>query len=244
MKSFIPWIGGKNLLANRIISMFPDDFSRYIEVFGGGGAVLFHGQRHAQLEVYNDQNSDLVNLFRCAKFHRAELQREISGYFNSREIFAEIQAKMSLSGFTDIQRAGMFFVTAKMSFGANMRTFGGRQRNLSGDCLTDVEERLASVVIENLDFYELIKKYDSKDALFYCDPPYFQTERYYCDKSFTRDDHERLKAILSRISGKFILSYNDSAFVREMYKSFEIVEVERQNNLADGWYRELIIKNF
>ena len=243
MKSFIPWIGGKNLLANRIISMFPDNFSRYIEVFGGGGAVLFHGQRHANLEVYNDRNSDLVNLFRCAKFHRAELQREIDGYFNSREVFDEIQAKMTLSGFTDIQRAGMFFVTARLSFGANMRTFGGRQRNLSADCLTDVETRLKNVVIENLDFGELIKKYDCDSSLFYCDPPYCQTERYY-NKTFTRDDHARLKAILSQISGKFILSYNDSEFIREMYRDFEIIAVERQNNLANGWYSELIIKNF
>lgn len=243
MKSFIPWIGGKNLLARRIINEFPADFSRYIEVFGGGGAVLFHGQRHASLEVYNDRNSDLVNLFRCAKFHRPELQREISGYFNSREVFDEIQAKMALSGFTDIQRAGMFFVTARLSFGANMRTFGGRQRNLSADCLTEVEERLKNVVIENLDFGELIKKYDCKSSFFYCDPPYSRTERYY-NETFRHSDHERLKAILSQISGKFILSYNDSEFIRDMYRDFEIIPVERQNNLSDGWYRELIIKNF
>ena len=243
MKSFIPWIGGKNLLANRIISMFPDDFSRYIEVFGGGAAVLFHGQRHANLEVYNDRNSELVNLFRCAKFHRAELQREISGYFNSREIFSEIQAKMRLSGFTDIQRAAMFFVMARLSFGANMRTFGGRQRNLSGDCLTEVEERLESVVIENMDFCELIKRYDCDGALFYCDPPYSRTERYY-DEAFRKDDHERLKAILSQISGKFILSYDGSDFIRDLYRDFEIIEVERQNNMANGWYKELIIRNF
>lgn len=37
MKSFIPWIGGKSLLANKIISMFPEKIDRYIEVFGGGG---------------------------------------------------------------------------------------------------------------------------------------------------------------------------------------------------------------
>lgn len=243
MKSFIPWIGGKNLLARRIIGEFPENFERYIEVFGGGGAVLFHGHRHASLEIYNDRNSDLVNLFRCAKFHRQELQREISGYFNSREIFDEIQAKMTLSGFTDIQRAGMFFVTARLSFGANMRTFGGRQRNLSADCLTEVEERLKNVVIENLDFCELIKKYDSNSSFFYCDPPYSRTERYY-NETFRHGDHERLKAILSQISGKFILSYNDNEFIREMYRDFEIIPVERQNNLSDGWYRELIIKNF
>ena len=59
MKSFIPWIGGKSQLANRIVSMFPDKIERYIEVFGGGGSVLFARDKHAPLEIYNDANSQL-----------------------------------------------------------------------------------------------------------------------------------------------------------------------------------------
>lgn len=70
MKSFIPWIGGKSQLAKRIISEFPEKFDRYIEVFGGGGSVLFASDKHAPMEVYNDANGQLVNLFRCIKYHR------------------------------------------------------------------------------------------------------------------------------------------------------------------------------
>ena len=243
MKSFIPWVGGKSLLAKKIVEQFPDDIDRYIEVFGGGGSVLFYKENHAKLEVYNDFNSDLVNLFRCTKYHRAELQHEISGYFNSREVFDEINAKMKLSGFTDIQRAAMFFVMARLSFGANMRTFGGRKRNLSSDYLEEIERRLEDVVIENIDFEKLVKKYDHPNALFYCDPPYSNTERYY-DKTFQTDDHERLKAVLSQIKGRFILSYNDGEYIRELYKDYEIIPVERQNNLSQGTYKEMIIKNF
>lgn len=61
---------------------------------------------------------------------------------------------------------------------------------------------------------------------------------------FTKDDHERLKAVLSGIKGRFILSYNDDEYIRELYKDFEIIPVERQNNLSKGSYKELIIKNF
>lgn len=68
MKSFIAWIGGKSLLAKKIISEFPNSFDRYIEVFGGGGSVLFAKDKHADLEVYNDANSDLVNLSRFFLF--------------------------------------------------------------------------------------------------------------------------------------------------------------------------------
>ena len=231
------------MLAKRIISKFPEGFERYVEVFGGGAAVLFHRERHAKTEVYNDLDSGLVNLFRCAKFHRGELEREISGYFNSREFFSEIKAKMALSGLTDIQRAGMFFVMARLSFGANMRTFGGQPRTLSTESLEAVEKRLKRVVIENIDFEELIKKYDSKETLFYCDPPYSETERYY-DKRFSREDHERLKATLSQIQGRFILTYNDSEKNRELYRDYEIETVQRQNNISRGIYKEIIIKNF
>lgn len=96
MKIFIPWIGGKSLLANKIISMFPEKIDRYIEVFGGGGSVLFAKEKHAPLEIYNDANSHLVNLFRCIRFHREELQREISGDINAREIFEDIRTQIDM----------------------------------------------------------------------------------------------------------------------------------------------------
>lgn len=243
MKSFIPWIGGKSLLAKKITSLFPEDIERYIEVFGGGGSVLFYEEKHAKLEVYNDLNSNLVNLFRCAKYHRSELQREISGYFNSREIFGNIKERMKMRGFTDIQRAAMFYVQIKISYGSDTRTFGCNNRSLSPDYLEKVEKRLERVVIENKDFENLIKVYDRPKALFYCDPPYHKTENYY-EAEFSEADHQRLKSCLNGIKGRFILSYNDSEYIRSLYKDFEIISVERQNNLSSGNYKELIIKNF
>ena len=243
MKSFIPWVGGKSLLAKKIVEQFPDDIDRYIEVFGGGGSVLFYKENHAKLEVYNDFNSCLVNLFRCVKYHRAELQREISGYFNSREMLEEIKEKMKISGFTDIQRAAMFYIQIKISYGSNIRTFCCKGNNLSSYYLEQVEKRLEHVVIENKDFENLIKVYDRPKALFYCDPPYHKAESYY-DTSFAEADHERLKAILNGIKGRFVLSYNNDEYIRELYKNYEIIPVERQNNLSRGIYKELIIKNF
>ena len=76
----IPRVGGKKLLRKAICECFPDEhrFDRYIEVFGGGGWVLFYKDKHAKMEVYNDADGDLVNLMRCIKYHCEELQREIS----------------------------------------------------------------------------------------------------------------------------------------------------------------------
>ena len=64
------------------------------------------------------------------------------------------------------------------------------------------------------------------------------------DAAFSEADHRRLKQCLSSIKGRFILSYNDSEFIRELYRDFEICSVERPNNLSRGTYKELIIKNY
>ena len=243
MKSFIPWIGGKTLLVKKNVSMFPETIDRYIEVFGGGASVLFYKDKYAPLEVYNDANSQLVNLFRCIKYHRGELQKEIYGYLNSREMFEDFRERVDMRGFTDIQRAAMFYMQIKISYGADGRTYGCNKKNINADYLEQIENRLKYVVIEHKNFDNLIQVYDRPGALFYCDPPYHKTEKYY-DAEFLNSDHERLNACLKAIKGSFILSYNDDEYIRELYKDFDIVSVERQNNLSKGSYRELIIKNY
>ena len=63
MNSFIAWIGGKKLLRKAIMERFPEDgYTRYIEVFGGAGWVLFGKEPGKKLEVFNDVNSDLINI--------------------------------------------------------------------------------------------------------------------------------------------------------------------------------------
>ena len=243
MKSFIPWIGGKSLLAKKIKAVFPESFGRYIEVFGGGASVLFSEDRHAPIEVYNDANGQLVNLFRCIKYHPEELQKEIKYYLNSREMFGNIRKRLECPGFTDIQRAAMFYVTVKTSFGADTDTFGCSVKRIDTSGFELIAKRLERVVIEHKDFEALIKQYDRPDALFYCDPPYHTTEKHYSEK-FTEADHYRLNAVLTALKGRFILSYNDDDFIRELYKDFNIEAVSRQNNMSSGAFKEVIIKNF
>ncbi len=243
MKSFIPWIGGKSALAKAITSRFPDSFGRYIEVFGGGGSVLFSVDKHAPIEVYNDANGQLVNLFRCIKYHPDELVKEIKFYLTSREIFDDTKARLTCPGFTDIQRAAMFYVLIKTSFGANSRNYCCSNKCIDTACFDAISKRLERVNIEHKDFEALIKQYDRADALFYLDPPYHATERLY-DERFTEADHYRLNAVLKALKGRFILSYNDDDFVRELYTDFKIEGVSRQNNLSSGEFKEVIIRNF
>jgi DNA adenine methylase len=250
MNSFISWIGGKKLLRKKILEQFPDQesYDRYIEVFGGAGWLLFSRDKHAPMEVFNDVNGELINLYRIVKYHPEALQKELEWLLMSREQFFN-ELNRNTRGMTDIQRAARFFCMIKESFGADCKSFGVRTRNMQKavDYLKEVSDRLNRVVIENQDFERLIKTYDRPGALFYLDPPYYEAEKYYPDR-FNPEDHKRLLKCLGDLKGKFILSYNDCPQIRELYKGFAIIEVERLDNLVNKIesrkYKELIIKNF
>ena len=109
--------------------------------------------------------------------------------------------------------------------------------------------RLRGAVIENMDYEKLIKTYDERDTLFYLDPPYVGTKSYYkTPRGFNTQDHENLAGILKDISGKFILSYNDCEVIRDLYKGFNIKELNIKYTLGgihkskDG--SEILIMNY
>lgn len=251
MNSFISWIGGKKLLRSRILEEFPQEgsFHRYIEVFGGAGWILFSAERHAKLEVYNDMNGNLANLFKCTKYHPEALQKELALILTSREQFFDAKEQLKFKGLTDIQKAARFFILIKESFGSDTQTFGVRAKDMikAVDYILEISKRLNMVIIENLDFERILKIYDRTDALFYLDPPYYEAEGYYQDR-FLSEDHIRLKEALERSKGRFLLSYNDCEYIRELYKEYKIIEVERLHSLIQGKkkprYKELLIKNY
>lgn len=250
MNSFIGWIGGKKLLREKIVNEFPQGkIERYVEVFGGAAWVLFYKDNYANQEIYNDYNSELVNLFKCVKYHRQELQRELQYFLNSREMFQDFLVQYNLRGMTDIQRAARYFMIIKTSYGSDARSFGCVKKNIENATkyLEVIEQRLSNVVIENKDFEGLIKTYDKKDTLFYFDPPYYKTEKYYA-VDFKPEDHERLKTSIDSIKSKFILSYNDCEYIRALYEDYNIIEIDRNDSLnsrnGSRRYNELLIKNY
>lgn len=235
-----------------IVDMFPAEFSRYIEVFGGAGWVLFYKPRHASFEVYNDFNSNLANLFRMVRDKREELIESLEFVLNSREDF-EISLKLlaEKSEMSDLMRASHFFRVIRYSYGAGCDSFGCHPVDISRSfpLIRGCSERLKEVVIENKDFQKLIEQYDRPEALFFADPPYFGTEDYYKDVGFTMENHFRLRETLGKIRGKFILTYNDCPFIRELYEGYYIHAVTRINNLAlrsENYqpYHEIIITNY
>lgn len=249
----INWIGGKRLLRKTIEQLIPKNIGSYIEPFGGGGWVLFYKKKWANLEIYNDLDDRLYNLFNIVKYHPEALLKEYKYSLASRSLF-----KRSLvdAGITDVQKASTFLYLITRSFGGKGTHFGySKKGETSGgksqiNLLKRIEliaKRLDTITIENLDFEELINKYDYENAFFYLDPPYSKGAGYKTTscKDF---DHKRLFNLLKKTKGRWLLSYDASDEIKELYKDFVQIEVSRSNSLnnqsSSSLYHELLIKNY
>lgn len=228
LKAPFGWIGGKSKLSDDIVKLIPQH-SSYIEVFGGALSVLYRKPK-SKIEIVNDINGDLVNLHRIIKSNPHSLSDYLQQLLISREIFNDIKLK-NFKPRNNIERAAYYYYLLSMSFGSKGENFAMPKSRRPKDIYRDFRkwsDRLKFVTIEHMSFEKLIKEYDREEAFFYCDPPYFGTESYYKDiGGFGKDKHILLRDTLSSVRGKFLLSYNDDPFIRELYKEFNIVSTKK-----------------
>lgn len=254
MNSFLAYLGGKSLLANKIIPKIPEH-TCYCEVFAGAAWMLFK-KEESEVEIINNINTDLVTLYRVIKLHLDEFIRYIKWILVARDEYARflIEAPESL---TDIQRAVCFYYLLRSGYGGKVKspTININTTRRSGFNLLRLEEelsavylRLARVYIENKPYQKLIERYDKPHTFFYVDPPYFGYENYYGEGIFSRDDFMVLRDQLSSIQGKFIMSINDTPEIRQLYRKFNIEIVPTSYTAAGGNKRvqvgELLISNY
>ena len=163
-----------------IVSLFPIYYERYIEVFGGGGWVLFHKPPGNDFEVYNDFNSLLVNLYRCVRDQYEELQNELRYVLNSREDFEEVKAVLDKAYVeNDVKRAAYFYQLIRYSYASGLTSFGSQPHDIRSNfpIIEQAHRRLAKVVIENKDFEKLIRQYDRPISFFYVRPAWAHSSR-------------------------------------------------------------------
>lgn len=92
MKTPVSRVGNKSSILHILYAVFPVNYSRFVDVFGGSGSVLLGKPEVHSFEVYNDFDRNLVNLFRCMKERTMATVREL-GFcnLNSREDFNAIK---------------------------------------------------------------------------------------------------------------------------------------------------------
>lgn len=234
VKPAAPYLGGKRNLAARftkLIASIPHD--TYVEPFVGMGGVFLRRASRPRAEVINDLSGDVANLFRILQRHYPQFMDVLRWQVTSRAEFARL-VKVDGATLTDLERAARFLYLQRLAFGGKVtgRTFGIDRRTPARfdvtklePVLAEIHERLAGVVIEQLPYGELIRRYDGPEVLFYLDPPYVGCETDYGD-GFAQADFAQMSQILAAIEGRFVLSINDTPLAREVFGQFQLDEVE------------------
>lgn len=255
-RSFSGWLGGKSQLARTIIETMPAH-TTYVEVFGGAGWVLFK-KTPSPVEVINDINDDLINLYRVLKYHFEAFLDEFEFLLMARTTFNDFK-QSDTRGLTDLQRATRFYYMLRAAFGCQLDGSFSYSKDRAARLklgeelrahLKGIHERLQKVTIENSNYDYILKRLDSPNTLFYIDPPYWNCENVYGKGIWAKQDFYLLKEQLDSIQGKFILSLNDTPEVRELFKDYNIqhkkIRWSVNNKAAHEEHNdnELIITNF
>jgi DNA adenine methylase len=278
----LSYIGGKSKIGKWIVPFYPQDMETYVETFGGMFWCFFNMDlsQYSNLKkvVYNDFNPLNYNLFQCAQ-NPSELQRALDAISvqqigvsitppEMKEQFVRFQSE--IFGTDVIVQAYDYEVAAKYAY-VLTQVFSGSKPETSSfidlkgkyrskylsfrDKLSKpdwVEHFLKITDVENMDFADVINKYDSESTYIYLDPPYWKTENYYSNHDFDSKDHERLANVLNGIQGKFSLSYYDFPQLHDWFpenqyrwerKEFAKAAAAKKN-VKQNMGEELLILNY
>lgn len=233
MRPLFSYYGGKQRMSSKIIPLIPKH-TVYVEPFAGGASVFFAKpwpkitNTHHYREVLNDTNKDIFNLYKIFqdKEKAEKLIHRLEFTLYSREEYKISKEKTDC----EIENACRFYVNIQKSFankynsGFNTGVYG---RNLAKTWSTKIEglkeylERMSAVTIECEDALKVIKRWDSPQTFFYCDPPYPNAHQGHY-KGYTIDDYKNLIKTLNECKGSFLLSnYNQDIEIPSDWEKFE-----------------------
>lgn len=234
MRPLFSYYGGKQRMASKIVPLLPRH-TVYVEPFAGGAAVMFAKpwppatNNNEYREVLNDINRDIVNLYRvaCDRERGPELVQRLIGTPYAR--FAYEQARHLDASASNVERAWAYYVSIRMSFANILHGGWGTsvyKQNCAASWLQAVDrlpeclERLYSVHIECDEALAVIKRWDSPQTLFYCDPPYPEAHQHHYD-GYGQDDFVALVSALRTCEGSVVLSCYENDAVPADWERFE-----------------------
>jgi DNA adenine methylase len=216
--------GAKSKSLDKILPFLPYR-SKYVEPFGGSGAVLL-ARNSSPLEVFNDRYSGVTVFYRVIQDSKKmnQLLDRIAFFLHSREEF--IWCRNTWRDCEDeIERAARWWYTITCSFGSQGRNFG---RCIKGKCqigpklknnlklFPEASLRLRDVQIENQDWRMILKDYDDADTVWYIDPPYYKSTKGMYECEMPDSDHEELLERIFNLQGFVAMSGYDNP----MYDSY------------------------
>jgi DNA adenine methylase len=239
----VRYYGGKWRIAPWVIQYFPEHIT-YVEPFCGGASVLFR-KEPSKFEVINDLNGDVVNFFDVLRNRPDELVRAIQLTPYSRQ---EHKRAHTAAPADDLDRARMFYVRSRQSFGSGEGRWntGWRYQANARRGTSVIDEwgmtqhlyaaaaRLKLVQIECDDALKCIERFDSPDTLFYVDPPYPFSTRYSSEERYAvemaDEEHRQLAALLHQVQGKVMISGYMCELYEGLYQGWQCVSKDTRTN--------------
>jgi DNA adenine methylase len=236
------WYGGKYSHLDWLLPLLPK-CHHYCEPYGGSAAILLN-RDPAPVETYNDIDGEVVNFFRVLREQKDELLYSIGMTpFSREEFLAAIRTNGNGKNLSPLERARRFYIRARqVRTGLAQTASNGRWANclntsragMSGavsrwlgsvEGLEYIATRLLRVQLENDKAINVIKRYDSSETLFYCDPPYPHESRgdsKAYSYEMTNQDHIDLAAILLTVKGKVAVSGYDCDIMNKLYRGWKV----------------------
>lgn len=221
MLSPIQWYGGKGRMVKRLLAYVPPH-EHYVEVFGGGGSLLFAKQPCHGTETFNDLDSGLINFFRILRdpVQFEVFRRLVSFTLYSREEYEHSKLVVNNCE-NNIHWAYHWYIITRMSISGIFGSSWGYSvstvhYSAPASCyasgilrLPQICDRLRGVQIEHKDFRDLIPRHTAPRTLIYCDPPYLANTRgveSVYNHEMSDEDHEELLDILVSYPQMIMLS--------------------------------------
>ena len=239
--------GKSKIAPQLIIPNIPKDIETFVEPFSGQFWTFFkmnlEDYPNLKTVVYNDFNKLNFNMYQCLKDHQKLLQECEKLVVQKKDIrptdpiceeqFIRFQAEIFEENFSpkayDFKVAAKYiyvltqvfsganpskskFIDLKGKYHSKFTSFINKLKNKKWQKMFE-----SITFVENMDFADVINKYDSPSTYIYLDPPYWKTENYYSNHDFDRQDHERLANALKKLEGKFGMSYYDFPLLSEWF---------------------------
>lgn len=246
LRAPVKYFGGKGKMLARLLPLIPSGGRPYVEPYCGAASVFF-ARDPAPVEVINDLDGDVVNLFRCLQDRQTfeELRHRIMWTPYARAEFARALDVLKDDAAPSVDRAWAFFVAKNQSLNGTPKTIGdwGRTfvsaRGMAGESNSWIMRqsmldawrwRLLHAQIDNRDALEVIRYWDTPDTVYYLDPPYHLDTRVRKIAYAHEQDHahhERLVDTILACKGAVVLSGYDHPVYQPLVEAgWEVIRVE------------------
>lgn len=266
VKPLIKWAGGKSRLMVQFLFLFPARVNFLVEPFFGSGAVFFH--LNPAGAIISDKNEELINFYQVVRDHPEDLLTDLKEHINTEEYYYQVRS-LDPAQMTPLKRASRFLYLNKYGYNGLWRVNSkglhnvpyGRyktRRLVHAQDLYQVSARLKKTRILCGDFSLALEEAEAGPGMFvYLDPPYHplsNTARFtsYVAGSFGEEEQRRLAGAFQTLDQrgcKVMLSNSDTPFIRELYRGYNLVEVEARRAInckgdGRGLITELVIRNY